>query len=306
MRVEEFIYPLPESAIAQEPIEPRHDSRLLDTRDLTDHRFLDLPQLLAPGDLVVVNDTRVRSARLVGVKAGSGGRVELLVLRPLADGQWEAMARPSRRLRPGTRIELPGLTATVVTGPENGLVVVDLEAGDVDEAIELAGEMPLPPYFKGHLADPDRYQTMFARLAGSAAAPTAGLHFTDEVVAGLGRRGIEVVTIDLHVGIDTFRPMTVEMIEDHRMHTEWCSVPAATVDAIRCGTGTRWFCGRDRDHSGPGPGVQRRSRRERDCRRSRDRPLPPARLAVSGGRHPGDQFPRARLDPDGAGGGVHG
>jgi S-adenosylmethionine:tRNA ribosyltransferase-isomerase len=233
MRVEEFTYPLPDSAIAQEPIEPRHDSRLLDTRDLTDHRFLDLPQLLAPGDLVVVNDTRVRSARLVGVKAGSGGRVELLVLRPLADGQWEALARPSRRLRSGARIEFPGLTATIVAEPENGLVVFDLEAGDVDEAIELAGEVPLPPYFKGDLADPDRYQTMFARLPGSAAAPTAGLHFTDEVVAGLGRRGIGVVTIDLHVGIDTFRPMTVEMIEEHRMHTEWCSVPAATVDGIR-------------------------------------------------------------------------
>jgi S-adenosylmethionine:tRNA ribosyltransferase-isomerase len=233
MRVEEFTYPLPDSAIAQEPIEPRHDSRLLDTRDLSDHRFLDLPQLLAPGDLVVVNDTKVRSARLVGVKAVSGGRVELLVLRQLADGPWEALARPSRRLRPGTRIELPGLTATIVAGPDNGLVLVELEAGDVDEAMEMAGEVPLPPYFKGHLADPDRYQTIFARLPGSAAAPTAGLHFTGEVVAGLGRRGIELVSIDLHVGIDTFRPMTVEMIEDHRMHTEWCSVPAATVDAIR-------------------------------------------------------------------------
>jgi S-adenosylmethionine:tRNA ribosyltransferase-isomerase len=233
MRVEEFTYPLPDLAIAQEPIEPRHDSRLLDTRDLSDHRFLDLPHLLASGDLVVVNDTKVRSARLVGVKAESGGRVELLVLRTTADGHWEALARPSRRLRPGARIEFPGLTATIVAGPENGLVVVDLEAGDVDEAIQMAGEVPLPPYFKGHLADPNRYQTMFARLPGSAAAPTAGLHFTDEVVAGLGRRGIEVVTIDLHVGIDTFRPMTVEMIEEHRMHTEWCSVPEATVDAIR-------------------------------------------------------------------------
>ncbi|MEX1124821.1 MAG: S-adenosylmethionine:tRNA ribosyltransferase-isomerase, partial [Acidimicrobiia bacterium] len=232
MRVSDFIYPLPESAIAQEPIEPRHDSRLLDTRDLSDHRFLDLPQLLDPGDLVVVNDTKVRSARLVGVKTGSGGNVELLVLGPLPDGNWQALARPSRRLRLGVRIEFPGLTATIVEGPEHGLVTVDLEAGDVEDAIERAGEMPLPPYFKGHLSDPGRYQTMFARLPGSAAAPTAGLHFTDEVVAGLANRRIEVATIDLHVGVDTFRPMTVEMIEDHRMHTEWCAVPEATVAAV--------------------------------------------------------------------------
>ena len=185
MRVAEFSYQLPESAIAQEPIEPRHDSKLLDTRDLSDHRFLDLPLLLEPADLVVVNDTKVRSARLVGVKRGSGGNVELLVLRPRPDGYWEALARPSRRLRPGVRIDFPGLTATIVDGPEQGLVVVDLESGDVEDAIDSAGEIPLPPYFKGKLADPDRYQTMFARLPGSAAAPTAGLHFTGEVVAAL-------------------------------------------------------------------------------------------------------------------------
>jgi S-adenosylmethionine:tRNA ribosyltransferase-isomerase len=124
------------------------------------------------------------------------------------------------------------LTAIIVEGPEQGLVIVDLEAPDVEEAIARAGEIPLPPYFTGQLSDPDRYQTMFARLPGSAAAPTAGLHFTDDVVAGLGRRGIDVAAVDLHVGIDTFRPMTVDLIEDHEMHTEWCSVPAATIDAI--------------------------------------------------------------------------
>jgi S-adenosylmethionine:tRNA ribosyltransferase-isomerase len=232
MRVSDFTYPLPESAIAQEPIEPRHHAKLLDTRDLSDHRFLDLPQLLTPGDLVVVNDTRVRAARLVGVRADSGGIVELLVLRPLLDGKWEALARPSRRLRPGVRIEFPGLSATVVDDPKAGLVIVDLEADDIEAAIASAGEVPLPPYFKGQLSDPSRYQTMFARLTGSAASPTAGLHFTDEVVGVLQSRGIEMATIDLHVGLDTFRPMTVEMIEDHLMHTEWCSVPEATVDAV--------------------------------------------------------------------------
>lgn len=236
MRVDEFTYPLPDSAIAQEPVEPRHESRLLDTRDLSDHRFSDLPELLDPGDLVVVNDSRVRSARLVGVKTEGGGRVELLMLDPLPNGTWHALARPSRRLRPGVRIEFPGLSATIVDGPEQGLVVVELEAEDVEGAIESAGELPLPPYFKGQLSDPERYQTMFARLPGSAAAPTAGLHFTDEVVAGLGHREIEIASVDLHVGIDTFRPMTVELIEDHQMHTEWCSVPEATVAAVN---GTR-------------------------------------------------------------------
>jgi S-adenosylmethionine:tRNA ribosyltransferase-isomerase len=232
MRVADFTYPLPESAIAQEPIEPRHDARLLDTRDLSDHRFLDLPHLLTPGDLVVVNDTRVRAARLAGVRADSGGNVELLVLRPLFNGRWEALARPSRRLRPGVRIEFPGLSATVIDGPNAGLVVVDLEAEDIEAAIANAGVVPLPPYFKGRLSDAGRYQTMFARLTGSAASPTAGLHFTDEVVSGLQSRGIGMATIDLHVGLDTFRPMTVEMVEDHLMHTEWCSVPQATVDAV--------------------------------------------------------------------------
>ena len=233
MRVSDFTYPLPESAIAQEPIEPRHDSRLLDTRDLSDHRFLDLPSLLQPGDLVVVNETRVRAARLLGKRRDSGGVVELLILTVRPDGLWEALARPSRRLRPGIEIEFEGLTALIVERPDEGVVVVDLDAPDVEAAMAAAGEIPLPPYFKGKLAAPDRYQTMFARLPGSTAAPTAGLHFTDEVVAGLERRGIGISTVDLHVGIDTFRPMTVEMVEDHRMHAEWCSVPAATVDAVR-------------------------------------------------------------------------
>jgi S-adenosylmethionine:tRNA ribosyltransferase-isomerase len=130
------------------------------------------------------------------------------------------------------RIEFPGLAATIVEGPVDGLVAVDIQGGEVEAAMERVGEVPLPPYFKGHLSDPERYQTIFARLPGSAAAPTAGLHFTEVVVAGLEMRGIGIARVDLHVGVDTFRPMTVEMIEDHQMHAEWCSVPEATVDAI--------------------------------------------------------------------------
>jgi S-adenosylmethionine:tRNA ribosyltransferase-isomerase len=232
MRAEEFHYPLPESAIAQEPVEPRHVSRLLDTRDLSDHRFLDLPTLLSPGDLVVINETRVRAARLTGTRRETGGAVELLVLGARPDRTWEAMARPARRLRPGVVIDIGELVATIVSGPEDGVVVIDLQAPDVEAAIAAAGRIPLPPYFHGTLSDPDRYQTMFARSIGSAAAPTAGLHFTPEVVAGLNRGGIEIAAIDLHVGIDTFRPISAELIADHPIHSEWCSIPERTSDAI--------------------------------------------------------------------------
>ncbi len=236
MRVEDFKYPLPESAIAQEAIEPRHASRLLDTRDMSDHRFLDLPSILRPGDLVVVNETRVRAARLAGRRPDTGGSVELLLLEARPDGLWEALARPSRRLRPGIVIEVEGVTATIVDGPDEGMVVVDLATPDVEAAIANAGNVPLPPYFQGTLDDPDRYQTMFARTIGSAAAPTAGLHFTKEVATRLRQREIEIAPVDLHVGIDTFRPIATESVEEHVMHSEWCSIPestAASVDSAR-------------------------------------------------------------------------
>ena len=232
MKVADFRYDLPEGAVAQSAVEPRHDSRLLDTRDMTDHRFLDLPKLLAPGDLLVVNETRVRAARLTGVRRGTGGRVELLILGRRPDGAWEAAARPARRLRPGAVVEVEDMTATVVTAPGRGLVEVTFDVDDAEQAIEAVGEIPLPPYFRGRLADPDRYQTLFAAAPGSAAAPTAGLHFTDEVVARLERRGVEIARVDLHVSLDTFRPMTAEYVEDHRMHSEWCSVPESTASAV--------------------------------------------------------------------------
>ena len=232
MRVESFKYPLPESAIAQEAIEPRHDSRLLDTRDMSDHRFLDLPSLLRPGDLVVVNETRVRAARLQGHRVDTGGGIELLVLEARPDGLWRALARPSRRLRPGVEIEMQEIVASVVEGPKDGVIVIDMKAADVEVAIAAAGTIPLPPYFRGTLDDPDRYQTMFARSTGSAAAPTAGLHFTPTVAAGLRQRGIGIVPVDLHVGIDTFRPITTDEIEHHVMHFEWCSISETTAAAI--------------------------------------------------------------------------
>jgi S-adenosylmethionine:tRNA ribosyltransferase-isomerase len=199
---------------------------------MSDHRFSELPDLLRSGDLVVINETRVRSARLVGERRETGGQVELLILERRDDGSWDALARPSRRLRPGIDLDFGGLTATVVSTPGEGRIRVRFDVSDPEAAFEEAGMMPLPTYFTGELADPERYQTVFARTPGSAAAPTAGLHFTDQVLQGLREAGIEVAAVDLHVSLDTFRPMTVDEVEDHEMHTEWCSVPEATSEAI--------------------------------------------------------------------------
>ena len=199
---------------------------------MSDRRFFELADLLEPGDLLVVNNTKVRAARLIGKRVETGGRIELLLLERRDDGQWMALAKPARRLRPGVVIEFEGLTANVQTYPSAGLVQVSLDAQDEELAIAAAGEMPLPPYFTGQLSDPDRYQTLYADVPGSAAAPTAGLHFTNEVMVGLAEKGIEVASVDLHVSLDTFRPMTEEVVEDHQIHSEWCSVPEETAHAI--------------------------------------------------------------------------
>jgi len=174
----------------------------------------------------------VRAARLVGRRERTGGAVELLLLDRRDDGLWDALARPSRRLRPGVRIEFGGLQAVIRSEPREGRVVVELVSDDPERAVETVGMVPLPPYFTGDLDDPARYQTMFAVTPGSAAAPTAGLHFTEEVVSGLARRDIAIATVDLHVSLDTFRPMTAAVVEDHEMHSEWCGVPQSTVQAV--------------------------------------------------------------------------
>lgn len=230
-KVSEFFYELPEEAIAQSAVEPRHDARLLDTRDYTDHRFLDLPSLLTSGDLVVVNETKVRAARLFGRRLPTGGRVELLLLGR-DQAVWEALARPARRLRPGDLVELGGVTATIVENVGEGRVRLTLGTEDDEAAVARLGTVPLPPYFTGTLSDPDRYQTIFASAPGSAAASTAGLHFTEAVVNGLLGRGIDLGRVDLHVSLDTFRPITVKDIDDHRMHSEWCSVPLETAEKV--------------------------------------------------------------------------
>ncbi len=232
MRIEELSYDLPQSLIAQVPIEPRHDARLLDARlAAVDHEFWELPDLLFPGDLVVVNNTKVRRARLVGHRADTGGAVELLVLEPLGDGRWEALVRPARRIRAGLQVKVSNAIVNIDSDPVDGKIMISF-AGDAEALIAAQGAMPLPPYIHETLSDPDRYQTMFANEIGSAAAPTAGLHFTPYVAERLMASAIPIVSVDLHVGLDTFRPISVESVEDHQMHSEWCSVPEETVQAI--------------------------------------------------------------------------
>lgn len=229
MDVGSFRYDLPEEAIAQRPAEPRDAARLLDARDLTDHRFSDLPSLLESGDLVVVNDSRVRRARLVGRRVGTGGSVELLLLNRLQDGRWEALISPARRMRPGVEIRFGATLATIIDGPADGRVLVGF---DDERELDAIGSVPLPPYITTDLDDPERYQTIYSRRVGSAAAPTAGLHFTPAVLEALEWKGIGVVSVELQVGLGTFRPIKTDRVEDHEMHREWCSIPAPTAAAI--------------------------------------------------------------------------
>lgn len=229
MDIEGFHYDLPTEAIAQRPIEPRDAARLLDTRDLSDHVFADLSSLLEAGDLVVVNDTRVRRARLEGRRVGTGGVVELLLLSRLEDGRWDALVSPARRIRPGVEILFGDTRATITDGPSDGRVLVVF---DNERDLESIGSVPLPPYIRTELDDPERYQTIYSRRVGSAAAPTAGLHFTSAVFDALQRKSIDVASVELQVGLGTFRPIQTERIEDHVMHREWCAVPELTAAAI--------------------------------------------------------------------------
>lgn len=234
MRVGELDYRLPDEAVAQAAIEPRDASRLLVTETMEDRLFSDLPELLAPGDLVVVNRTRVRAARLTGRRAPSGGRVEALLLRRVDTDRWEALLRPARRLHAGDLIELDGVTGRLLSDPVGGVATMGLtsESGDVDDLLPTIGSVPLPPYFRGELSDPERYQTMFAKTVGSAAAPTAGLHFTPSLVDRLAARGIAIAEVELEVGLDTFRPMTAERTEDHHIHRERYLVPDDAAERI--------------------------------------------------------------------------
>ena len=242
LRVDDFAYELPEAAIAQTPAEPRDSARLLVLdrsrssagAPALEHRiFRALGEELRAGDLLVVNDSRVIPARLPARRAG-GGAAEVLVLRPMDDrtGRWEALVRPSRRLRDGSILTLgSGDTVEVGERLSSGTRAVRFD-GDPAAVMAAAGEMPLPPYIHDRSSPPERYQTVYAQPPGSAAAPTAGLHFTPSLLASLEAGGVPRASVTLHVGLDTFRPLEGEFIDEHQIHREWYEVPEAARAAI--------------------------------------------------------------------------
>lgn len=243
LTVDDFDYALPSRLVAQRPTTPRDAGRLMVLGRFTGgvrHTSVgDLPNELAPGDLLVANNSRVIPARLVGRKTETGGRVELLLLRQREDGCWLALAKPSRRLRRGAFLvvpplvegELPEIELSVVETGSDGQVVVAF-APPAPRRLGDYGSIPLPPYIAAPLNDPERYQTVYGSSVGSAAAPTAGLHFTPDLLANLEARGIGWAEVTLHVGLDTFRPMSVDRVRDHEIHREWCEVPDETARRV--------------------------------------------------------------------------
>ena len=238
MKKTDFSFDLPEELIAQTPLQQRDRSRLmlLDKKSgAVSHRhFYELPDLLRQGDCLIMNDSRVLPARLLGSRM-SGGGVELVLLRDLGDGRWECLSRPGRKTKPGTLLLFGDgeLTAEVeaVTDGGNRIVRFSYE-GIFLEVLERLGKMPLPPYIKEELQDAERYQTVYSRELGSAAAPTAGLHFTEELLDQIRAKGIRTGFVTLHVGLGTFRPVKEEEIEDHDMHSEFCVIPEETAALV--------------------------------------------------------------------------
>ncbi len=239
MNTSDFYYELPQELIAQTPPADRSASRLLlydrNTRSITDGVFSDVASHLHPGDVLVRNTTRVIPARLIGVREGTGGHMEFLLLRRAEGDRWECLAKPARRARPGQEYRVgDGLRVRVLgdTGAEGGKLVELLYDGILEEVLDRVGQTPLPPYITERLEDPERYQTVYARERGSAAAPTAGLHFTQALLDRLRAQGVRIVDVLLHVGLGTFRPVSAERVEDHHMHAEYCEVTAEAARAI--------------------------------------------------------------------------
>ena len=252
MKTEEFDYHLPPEAIAQEPAEPRDSSRLLvldrSTGELHETVFRQIVDYLRSGDVLVLNDTRVIPARLHGRKP-TGGRCEVFLLRDLGGGRWEALVRPARRLKPGSEVFVGDVKLKVIERTPEGTRVVEFPSEENAEGVlQRHGEVPLPPYIKRPLEDPERYQTVFARSPGSTAASTAALHFTRELLDRLQQKGVKVVWFTLHMGLGSFRPIKTEEVEDHRLPPEIYILPPETASevnrakaegrrVIACGTG---------------------------------------------------------------------
>ena len=238
MKKSDFDFYLPEELIAQTPLEKRDNSRLLhldkNTGKIEHKHFYDIKQYIRPGDCLVLNDSRVLPARLIGTRP-TGGAVELVLLKDLGDNCWECLSRPGRKTKPGQELIFGNgeLTAVVQDLTQGGNRIVKFDyKGIFLEILERLGKMPLPPYIKEELQDSERYQTVYSKELGSAAAPTAGLHFTKELLSEIEDMGVSICCVTLHVGLGTFRPVKAENIEDHDMHSEFCIIPEETAKTV--------------------------------------------------------------------------
>jgi S-adenosylmethionine:tRNA ribosyltransferase-isomerase len=239
MKLEDFDYYLPPELIAQHPLEPRDSSRLMvlnkTTCKISHHKFKDFENFLKPGDVLVLNKTKVMPARLLGEKKGTGAQIEVLLLRRISNNSWEVLIKPGKRLKVGQEVIFGGgllsgkLDSILANG--NRIMVFDF-AGLFEEVLDNLGKMPLPPYIHADLQDKERYQTVYAKESGSAAAPTAGLHFTEELLQNIKNKGVEVLEILLHVGLGTFRPVKTENITEHQMHSEYFRLDQVTAERI--------------------------------------------------------------------------
>lgn len=252
MNVSDFDFELPPELIAQTPLQERDASRLLVVERwgsrLEDKHFRDIVEYIKPEDVLVVNESRVIPARLFGVRADTGGSVEMLLLRPHTHARWEVLVKPGKRARVGVRVEFsPKLACTVLDVTPAGGRLVEFEFnGDFNAILEELGEPPLPPYIHEKLEDKERYQTVYSKDPGSVAAPTAGLHFTERLLEEIKGRGTRIVPLILHVGLGTFRPVQTERVEDHKMHSEYFELPAESaevINACRRAGGRIWAVG---------------------------------------------------------------
>ncbi|MBQ5749625.1 MAG: tRNA preQ1(34) S-adenosylmethionine ribosyltransferase-isomerase QueA, partial [Oscillospiraceae bacterium] len=239
MKTHDFYYDLPEELIAQTPLAQRDGSRLMtlsrETGQVEHKHFYDILDLLQPGDCLVLNNSRVLPARLLGHREPTKGAVEVLLLKDEGDGVWECLTKPGKKTKPGTELSFGNgeLTATVVGEREDGNKLVQFHyEGIFLEVLERLGKMPLPPYIKEELQDGERYQTVYSKISGSAAAPTAGLHFTPELLEKLREKGVRTAFVTLHVGLGTFRPVKTEDISEHHMHSEFCMIGKESADII--------------------------------------------------------------------------
>jgi len=238
MKVSDFDYNLPKELIAQKAIEPRDASRLLilerKTKKIAHRHFRDIVDYLYPGDVLVLNQTKVIPARLFGYKVPSGGRIEIFLLKPIEDNAWETLVRPGKRVHRGDVIDIGEgmLRAKIVDYTDEGRIVHFESKDNFEDVLQKLGQVPLPPYIKEKIEDPSRYQTVYASASGSVAAPTAGLHFTEELLEEIRKKGVRVTSLILHVGVGTFRPVKAEKVEEHHMHKEYYEVSQSAAQII--------------------------------------------------------------------------